>query len=60
MTDSAKTVEERILDAAYVTFIENGYEGAKMRDIAARADINISMLHYYYRSKDNLFVHHSM
>lgn len=55
MTDSAKTVEERILDAAYITFIENGYEGAKMRDIAARANINISMLHYYYRSKDNLF-----
>ena len=45
MTDTTKTVEERILDAAYMTFIENGYEGAKMRDIAARADINISMLH---------------
>lgn len=26
-----------------------------MREIAARAGINISMLHYYFRSKDNLF-----
>lgn len=50
-----KNVEQKIVDAAYQTFVENGYEGAKMRDIATRADINISMLHYYYRSKDNLF-----
>ena len=55
MNNTEKTVEERILDAAYHTFVEKGYEGAKMRDIASRADINISMLHYYYRSKDNLF-----
>ncbi|MDD4820739.1 MAG: TetR/AcrR family transcriptional regulator [Flavobacteriales bacterium] len=51
----SKNVEQKIIDAAYDTFVENGYEGAKMRDIAKRADINISMLHYYYRSKDNLF-----
>ena len=51
----SKNVEQKIIDAAYDTFVENGYKGAKMRDIATRADINISMLHYYYRSKDNLF-----
>ena len=53
--EQSSAVERKIIDAAREVFVENGYDGAKMRDIAARANINISMLHYYYRSKDNLF-----
>ena len=48
-------VEKNIEKAAQDIFVEKGYDGATMREIAARAGINISMLHYYYRSKDNLF-----
>lgn len=48
-------VEQNILEAAVAIFMEKGYDGARMRDIAQKADINISMLHYYYRSKDHLF-----
>mgnify|MGYP005961951723 FL=1 len=48
-------VEKNIVESARNVFVEKGYDGATMREIAAGAGINISMLHYYYRSKDNLF-----
>lgn len=36
-------------------FIRNGYDGARMQDIATNAGINKALLHYYFRSKENLF-----
>lgn len=59
-TSSASTMpesctEEKIFDAACTVFFQKGFDGARMRDIAAAAQINISMLHYYYRSKEHLF-----
>jgi TetR/AcrR family transcriptional regulator len=50
-----KNVEQDIVDAARVVFQKNGFRDATMRDIANEADINMAMLHYYFRSKDNLF-----
>ncbi|MEX1055621.1 MAG: TetR/AcrR family transcriptional regulator [Rhodothermales bacterium] len=47
--------EQRIFEAACDVFQEQGYEGARMQEIADRAGINKAMLHYYYRSKDRLF-----
>lgn len=47
--------EHDIIIAARKVFQEKGYKGATMRDIAAEANINMAMLHYYFRSKDNLF-----
>ena len=44
-----------ILEAAEAEFLEKGYDGAKMLSIARRAGVAHSMLHYYYRSKENLF-----
>lgn len=49
------TKEERILDAAHAEFIEKGYHGASMRDIADRAGIKKNLLYYYFSSKDKLF-----
>jgi len=51
----SRNVEEEIIHAARKMFHEKGYKEATMRDIAAEANINMAMLHYYYRSKDNLF-----
>lgn len=48
--------EEKILKAAQNVFQRRGFEGARMQEIADEAGINKSMLHYYYRSKDNLFM----
>jgi AcrR family transcriptional regulator len=43
------------LDAAKTVFQAEGMNGARMQEIADEAGINKAMLHYYYRSKENLF-----
>jgi len=47
--------EQRIIDAAADVFEENGFDGARMQQIADKAGINKALLHYYFRSKDLLF-----
>ena len=47
--------ESKILDAARQVFIEKGLAGARMQDIADRAEINKAMLHYYFKNKEMLF-----
>lgn len=47
--------ERRILDAATDVFLEKGYAAARTTEIAARAGVTHAMLHYYYRTKENLF-----
>lgn len=49
------TTEERIKKAAADIFLEKGMFGARMQDIADAAEINKAMLHYYFRSKRQLF-----
>lgn len=51
-----KNTEERILEAASRVFLKKGMAGARMQMIADEAGINKSLLHYYYRSKDKLFL----
>jgi AcrR family transcriptional regulator len=55
MTENDKQTEEKIFEAATDVFVEKGMDGARMQDIADRAGINKSLLHYYYRTKDHLF-----
>ena len=47
--------EEKIIQAARRVFVSKGYAGARMQDIADEAGINKALLHYYFRSKENLF-----
>lgn len=47
--------ESRILEAAKRVFVRKGYTGARMQEIADEAGINKGLLHYYFRTKDNLF-----
>lgn len=47
--------EEQILEAAKQIFETKGMGGARMQEIADKANINKAMLHYYYRSKQQLF-----
>jgi AcrR family transcriptional regulator len=47
---------EKIFRAATEIFEEKGYAGARMQEIADRAGINKALLHYYFRSKDQLFM----
>lgn len=49
------SAEEKILKAAKRVFENKGMSGARMQEIADEAEINKSLLHYYYRSKQLLF-----
>src|ERR1700742_390027 len=55
MVDNANTTETQIFDAALRVFHKKGLAGARMQEIADEAGINKSMLHYYFRSKEQLF-----
>ena len=55
-----KVLEEssalKIKEAAREVFVAKGYDGATMQAIADRAGFNKAQLHYYFRSKDALFL----
>lgn len=53
--ENQSPTERKIFDAARNVFFRKGLEGARMQEIADKARINKSMLHYYYKSKDKLF-----
>ncbi len=59
MTTASNTavvrMENRILEVACEVFMEKGFEGASMSDIAAQIGITRPALHYYYHTKDKLF-----
>ncbi|WP_370896893.1 TetR/AcrR family transcriptional regulator [Chryseobacterium gossypii] len=47
--------EENILFAAEKLFAEKGFEGTSTREIAKAANVNISMISYYFGSKEKLY-----
>src|SRR4029077_3956251 len=49
------STKARILEAAEGVFAARGFEGASTREIAARAGVNISSLHYHWESKETLY-----
>jgi AcrR family transcriptional regulator len=55
MKAKEENTELEILNAAKEVFQEKGMAGSRMQEIADKARINKSMLHYYYRSKQLLF-----
>jgi AcrR family transcriptional regulator len=55
MNNSELSTEQIILEAAEVEFLEKGYGNTKTVAIARRAGVSHSMLHYYYRTKEQLF-----
>lgn len=49
-------METRIINAAYEIFLLYGYHGTTIQKIASSAGVNKSSVHYYFRSKDRLYV----
>jgi len=47
--------EQIILEVAEKHFIEKGFTGTKTTEIADDAGVNHALLHYYFRTKENLF-----
>lgn len=54
-SDDALTTQERILQAAERVFAEQGALGARTRQIAAAAGVNVAQLHYHFGSKEDLY-----
>ena len=51
----AQSKEQQILEAAEREFLEKGYDGARTTSIAKSAGVTHAMLHYYFRTKEQLF-----
>lgn len=47
--------EENILFNAEKIFAEKGFEGTSIREISKEANVNVSMISYYFGSKEKLF-----
>ncbi len=57
MENLSESTEDRILEAAKKVFVLRGMDGSSMQQIADEAKINKSLLHYYFRTKEKLFMH---
>ena len=47
--------KHKIIEAAEVEFAENGYRGASVREITARAEVNVSAINYHFGNKESLY-----
>ncbi len=50
-----RNTEQAILEAAERLFLEKGFARTSTTEIAREAGCNQALVHYYYRTKDNLF-----
>lgn len=48
-------LETQILEAGKQLFLERGFNGTSISDIARRVGCNQALVHYYFRTKENLF-----
>ncbi len=53
---SNTNLEQVILDAAAELFLERGFDSTSTTDIAKKAGCNQALVHYYFRTKENLFL----
>lgn len=55
VAEAGAQTRERIVAAALEAFAGNGFQGARMRDIAARAGVPLGLLQYHYGGKLGLW-----
>lgn len=53
---SENNTEQAILEAAQEIFLDKGYAAASTVKIAEKAGVTHAMLHYYFRSKEKIFL----
>src|SRR5713101_6790695 len=53
--EAPSSTKARILATAEQVFAAKGFAGASTREIAAKAAVNISSLHYHWESKETLY-----
>ncbi len=52
--ESPKDTRERILDAAELMFMQQGYDGTSMRQVTSAAGVNLAAANYHFGSKEAL------
>ena len=55
MTNNELNTEAKILEAANNIFLQFGYHGTTLQQIATKAGVNTAAIHYYFRSKENIY-----
>jgi AcrR family transcriptional regulator len=55
MARPSSDLSARIVHAARARFLQEGVDGAALRQIARDAGTNIGMVYYYFKTKDDLF-----
>jgi AcrR family transcriptional regulator len=56
MDEDKASIKDRILETATILFAEKGFDGISMDELAKVANVNKSMIYYYFSSKDGLLV----
>lgn len=51
---SQNNTKQKVIDAATLLFFQKGFTGTSVRDIAERAGVNVSLISYYFKSKQGL------
>lgn len=46
--------KQKVIDAATLLFFQKGFTGTSVRDIAERANVNVSLISYYFKGKQGL------
>lgn len=57
MANQAVDTRTEIIEAARSEFFTHGYEGARLQNISDRIGVTKAMIHYYFNTKKELFVH---
>jgi AcrR family transcriptional regulator len=57
MEEDRAGIKDRILQTATVLFAEKSFEGISMDELAKAANVNKSMIYYYFSSKDGLLIY---
>lgn len=55
MNDDNHSTRDRILDAAEELFAQRGFDGVSVRQIMAKAEADVSLAYYHFKSKRDLF-----
>ncbi len=55
MANRELSTEAKILEAANSIFLQFGYHGTTLQQIATKAGVNTAAIHYYFRSKENIY-----
>jgi AcrR family transcriptional regulator len=55
MAQDKQKTRDRILDAAEELFAQKGYEGVSVRQIMSKAEADVSLAYYHFKSKRDLF-----